>query len=223
MNLCVSFSGMQLYNTCPSAFQRRYILQEETHGDGKPSDAAARGTRIHRGVELFLRGVEDELPDEALSFEGLFYALRDEREAQPEKQFAFDPEWNEVEFSDKENAQVRGILDIVYEHEGRCMVMELKTGKKYEEHALQRSLYGLAGALLYPDTDTVTVQTIYLDGAVVDETTFMRGQVDTYKWVWQRYVNKCQPPQPYPQRPSWKCRFCEYHKDKGGKCNGERS
>lgn len=221
--ICVSYSGMNLYDQCPSAFARKYIRKEETLGDGKPSQAAMRGTRVHRDVELFLKGEVEELPDEALGFEDLFVGIRNEREPVPEKRWAFSPEWELVDFSDKEKAQVRGILDIVYSHEGTCYVMELKTGKKYEDHATQRSLYGLAGALLYPDCENTVVQTIYLDGGMVDETQFMGGQIESYKWVWQRLINKTQPPQPYPQRPSWKCRFCPYHEDQGGTCNGERT
>ena len=90
------------------------------------------------------------------------------------------------------------MVDIVYEHDGVCNVVELKTGKKYEDHALQRSLYGLAGALLYPDVDMINVRTVYLDGGMTDELSFSSGQVTTYKYIWQRFINKCQPPQPHP-------------------------
>lgn len=224
MSICVSFSGMQSYDQCPSSFQRRYILKEAVDqaegGGGSP--AMLRGSRIHKGCENYLLD-RDELPEEAKSFRQLFYALKHQRQARPEVRFAFDSEWNLVDFNDKETAQVRGILDIIHDDDGTCYVTELKTGKKYPEHSLQRSLYGLAGGLMYPECEVITVQTVYLDSGEVIPTVFHGDQLETYKWVWQRLINKCQPPQEYPQRPSWKCRFCDYHEDKGGKCNGERT
>lgn len=222
MSICVSFSGMELYNSCPSAFNRRYILKEEVVGaDAAPSAAAARGSRVHRDIELFLRGL-GELPDEAMGFEGLFNALLEERQGvEPECHFAFDRDWEECDFADKETAKVRGILDICYPHDDMAYVIELKTGKLYEEHARQRSLYGLAGLIKYPECYAVTCQTIYLDGALVKPLVIQQDQRKSYQWVWDRLINKVQPPQPYPQRPSWKCRFCDYHEKKGGTCNGK--
>jgi hypothetical protein len=222
MSICVSFSGMQMYDQCPSSFQRRYILKEESVGEGTVSDAMKRGSRIHSGCENYLLGNGD-LPVEAKSFTMLFQQLRDEREARPEVKWAFNADWELTKFSDKATAQVRGILDIIHENDGVCYVTELKTGKKYPEHSLQRSLYGLAGGMLYPDCEVITVQTIYLDSGEVVPTVFHADQIPTYQWTWQRLINKCQPPQQYPQRPSWKCRFCNFHEDKGGTCNGERN
>ena len=223
MSICVSFSGMQTYDQCPSSFNRKYILKEEVdQGTGGASPAMLRGSRIHKGCEDYLLDV-GELPEEAEKFSMFFHALKHQRQARPEVKFAFNLDWEPTKFSDKETAQVRGILDIIHDDDGTCYVTELKTGKKYQEHALQRSLYGLAGGLLYPECEIITVQTVYLDSGDVVPTVFHSDQLATYQWTGQRLINKCQPPQEYPQRPSWKCRFCDYHEDKGGKCNGERT
>ena len=220
MSICVSFSGMQLYNQCPSAFQRRYVTKEPVP-KGEASPAMTRGTRVHEGVESYLLHHTEELPDEAMGFEGLFTEMRDKYDTSPELQWAFDPEWEEVNFTDTDEAMVRGVLDAGYEHEGVAHVIELKTGKMYEEHADQRSLYGLAGALLYPDNETILVETIYLDAGIKHFTEFSMAQLPSLQWIWQRTINGCQPPQPYPQRKSWKCKWCPYHEDKGGMCNGK--
>lgn len=209
---------MELYNSCPSAFQRRYITKESTaHVKEGTSPAAARGTRVHKGVENYLIGAA-ELPEEAMAFETMFEKIRDERNPLPEEQFCYDEDWVRVPFTNKERGRVRGILDIVYEHEGMVYVQELKTGKLYDEHAKQRSLYGLAGLLMFPGASAVTVQTIYLDPAIVKPLVIERGQIDSYKYMWERNVNKVQPPQDYPARKNWKCAYCPYNADVGGKC-----
>jgi CRISPR/Cas system-associated exonuclease Cas4 (RecB family) len=216
--LCVSYSGMNLYGQCPSAFNRRYILKEETKGDGKPSEAMLRGTRVHRGVEHFLLGKEEDIPEEAESFRGLFYALRDERDATPEQRFCFTDDWGTTTFGDSANGKVRGMLDIAYEHDGTCHVFEIKTGKIYEEHAKQRNLYALAGLLLYPDTHTVRCTLLYLDGALEKSVEISRDKVGSWEYYWDQKIKAVQPPQPYTATPSWKCRFCEYNVDAGGTC-----
>ena len=217
--ICVSHSGMGLYASCPSAFARKYVWKEETlQGDKPPSPAALRGTRVHNGCEKFLLGHEDEIPEEAESFRGLFYALRDERQAEPEVRFCFNDAWEAVPFNDKEGGKVRGILDIIYEHDGTCHVFEIKTGKIYDDHSQQRSLYALAGLLLYPEAHTVRCTNLYLDGAVQKTTELVRGQLGTWKYHWDRKINKCQPPQPYKATPSWKCQWCPYSEHLGGLC-----
>jgi hypothetical protein len=214
---------MNLYQSCPSAFRRKYLDHEETlQGDAPPSPAALRGTRVHRGCELFLLKKEDEIPPEAEGFRGLFYALRDEREARPEFRWAFDDNWEPVSFGDKENGKVRGVLDIDYEHDGTCHIFEIKTGKIYEDHPKQRNLYGLAGLLLYPEAHTVRVTNLYLDGGLQKTTEIMRGQVDTWKYHWDRKINGVQPPQPYKATPSWKCQWCPYSKHLGGLCTDSK-
>jgi hypothetical protein len=221
--ICVSYSGMSMYENCPSAFRRRYIDKEETlTGDGPPSPAMMRGTRVHRGCEMFLLGHMEDIPEEAESFRGLFYALRDERKARPEFRWAFDDNWELVSFDDKENGKVRGVLDIDYIHDDTAHIFEIKTGKIYEDHAKQRNLYGLAGLLMYPEAHTVRVTNLYLDGAITKETVLMRGQLDTWKYHWDRKINGCQPPQVYAAKPNWKCQFCPYSKHLGGLCTDSR-
>lgn len=220
-HLCVSFSGMQLYEGCPSAFQRRYILKEDTsHVQDGVAPAAARGTRVHKGVENYLRRLEPELPEEALGFELLFQGIRDGRNALPEEKFAFDENWERVDFEDKAKGRVRGILDIAYyeEETNTAYIQELKTGKKYPEHAKQRSLYGLAGLLMFPEASCVVANTIYLDGAMVDALTIMADQMESYQYVWTRHINRTQPPQAYRAKKSFRCGWCPYNAEVGGKC-----
>jgi CRISPR/Cas system-associated exonuclease Cas4 (RecB family) len=219
VSLCVSFSGMNLYGQCPSAFNRRYNLHEKNPGEGAPSEAMLRGTRVHKGVEDFLLGYEADIPEEAESFRDLFYGIRDDRDAIPEQQFCFTDDWRTTTFGDTENGKVRGMLDIAYQHDGTAHVFEIKTGKLYEEHSKQRHLYSLAGLLLYPETHTVRGTLLYLDAAIEKSVEIDRDKADSWKYYWDQKIKAVQPPQVYQATPSWKCRFCEFNVDVGGKCN----
>ena len=219
--LCVSFSGLQLHEQCPSAFQRKYILKEPVVSEGEASPALVRGNRVHREIELYLLGELDELPQEALGFEGLIDGIKDERDHHPEMRWGLDKDFKVVSFDDKANAICRGMLDLAYQHDDIAHIKEWKTGKMYGEHAEQRSMYGLAGLSIFPDAKAVQVDTIYLDAGIVHPTTFASYQAPSLQWIWGRKINAVQPPKPYPQKKSWKCKFCLYHEDKGGTCNGK--
>ena len=220
MSQAVSYSGVSMYNTCPSSFHRKYNLREE--GGPPPTIETApqmfRGTRIHGSVEDMLLHKVDKLDDEIQPYNGFIMEIR-QRGAVPEVPFAFTKAWEICEFDDP-LANIRGYLDakLVEEEPQELIVYEWKTGKKYDEHQQQRALYGLAGLLLHPEHRKIRVITVYMDQMENAETTYEQSMVSSYKWMWDRHINKTRPPQPYPMRPSWKCRYCEYSKNQGGKC-----
>jgi hypothetical protein len=215
--MALSYSGYTTYLNCPSAFQRKYITKEE--GGGKPTRETApamfRGTDMHNAIEDLILGKREVLPKELSNYQGFVCGLRD-MGAQPELAFAFNAKWEMVDF-EAEEAEIRGFLDVYLAAE-QLIVYEWKTGKEYDDHVTQRNLYGLAALLMNTDYETVRVITTYLDQGYNRETTYHRPMLTTYKWVWGKNINKVKPPQPYPMRPSWKCRNCQFSKNKGGKC-----
>ena len=221
--ITVSFSGMGLYQGCPSAFKRRYIDKEVLPERPVPL-AMARGTHIHAGVEDYLNGDPVQIPDAAMSFEGLLEALKTERHCMSEVKFGLTEDWDIVPFDDT-TAMVRGVLDGAYEHEGVAHVFEWKTGKWYDEHAKQRSLYALAGLALFPFCDRVVVQTVYFDLAKVEELELERKYMAAHQRIWKQRADEVQPPQGYKQTPNWKCKqkrkWCDYHVKNGGTCDGQ--
>ena len=115
---------------------------------------------------------------------------------------------------------IRGIDDAaIYDPETKVAhVYDWKTGKKYPTHAEQCGLYGLAGLLKYPQAERVIVTHVYLDLRQNAETEYHRDGLVGMQWMYQRKVNRTRPPQPYPEIPSWKCKFCDFSKKRGGKC-----
>ena len=215
--MAISYSGYMTYVKCPSAFERKYITKEK--GAGKPTREEApqmyRGTDLHNAIEDVLLGKREDLPKEIEHYLDFVTGLKD-MGAQPELPFAFDSAWQSVEFDDP-TAEIRGYLDSLLAHD-ELTIHEWKSGKVYDEHVTQRNLYGLAGLLLYPKYDKVRVITTYLDQGEHNETTYHAAMLQTYKWIWSGYIKKTKPPQPYPMRPSWKCRFCQFSKRSGGLC-----
>lgn len=217
----LSFSGLQLYDRCPSAFNRRYLLKEKTPPrEGKSSPAAMRGTRIHKEIEELLIGNTDTLGEEAKFYEPFFLKVRETSNVVPEARFNFDPDWGYRTFGDK-GGMIRGVMDAIVFAMDTTHVYEFKTGKKYGEHAEQRALYGLAG-LLMDGAKQCHVTTIYIDQQKNEATTFGRELLPLYKFKWEDKVNTAlDPDQEYPERPSWKCDWCDFNKSNGGTCIGQ--
>lgn len=218
--MTVSYSGLMLYEQCPSAFNRRYNLKQETK-ESPPSDAMERGLRVHQEVEAYLEGSFNRVPKEALCFKDLLTAMRDTRNPLSEVKWGLTVDWELTHFDDKNDGMVRGIFDAVYQIDETVMVLEWKTGKIYPDHGKQRSLYGLAGLAMYPDAEWVNVQTVYFDQDDVKELAFSRAQAKPHERLWHNKIQSAVEPQEYPQKPSWKCKYCNYNAANGGECNGE--
>lgn len=216
--MTISYSGYTMYLTCPSSFKRKYILKEE--GGEEPTRETApamfRGTDIHNSIEDYMHGIGKLHREISPRFR--FYVQRlVEGGAEPELSFAFMEDWEPTTF-DNPDAEIRGFMDSVLCTEHELTIDEWKTGKEYDEHSKQRALYGMCALILFPMHDKVTVNGVYLDQDNIVTNTYTRAELETYKWMWTRRINKTKPPQPYPMRPSWKCRYCQFSKYKGGKC-----
>ena len=217
--LTVSYSGLGLYENCPSAFNRRYILKEEVHPQGKEQHPAAqRGSAIHRGIELFLLGESDELPEDVEFYADFFAGIRNQNTIKPEHRWAFTEGWEPTTFGSKD-AMIRGVVDCVLQDGNTCHVYEFKTGKRYADHVQQRALYGMAALLDHPMVDEAIVSTMYLDQRKHEAVTFKKDMLRSYKWLWDTRIAKVQPPQEYPERPNWKCKYCPYSNLHGGTCS----
>ena len=214
----VSYSGLGMYDNCPSSFERKYILKEQVR-EVKEEDAPAmfRGKRIHEGIEKFLLGDDEAIPREAEFYIDFFKSIRKQETLTPEREFAFNPEWVTTSFHDP-HAAIRGVIDAVFVDGDTCHVFEFKTGKIYEEHEKQRALYGLAALLLEPIVDKAVVTNIYIDQRKNQSAEFTREEIEAYKWLWSRRMAKVQPPQNYMMRPNWKCKWCAYSQSNGGTC-----
>lgn len=216
--MIVSYSGLGSYNKCPSQFARKYVWKE--HGAAYiPAPAAARGTTLHGTIEDLINGKRDDLPKEIAFYTQFFTGLR-EQGAIAEEKFCFNTLWEPVDFEDHDTGMIRGLMDITLYVPGETEsnVYELKTGKVYDDHPYQRNLYGLIDLINHPEIEKVTVTGVYLDLKKNIPTVYYQNMLASYKYMWERKINKVQPPQPYPMRPGWYCRSCPYSKGNGGKC-----
>ena len=212
--MATSHSGLMTYERCPKQYEYRYILKIP---DTRPkSDAMARGSTIHESLEHFLLGKQDFVHHEVMKHGARYRAIRDTCTVWPERKFAFDEKWSEVDF-DSEDAWIRGVIDLVYKDQHDTVyVHEFKTGREYPEHGGQKALYGLVALLLFPQQE-VEVTGVYLDLNKDVKSTFSKSLVMAYKDMWEKRFAKVKLPI-YNTSPGRHCNWCAYSKKCAGPC-----
>lgn len=218
-----SYSRYSVHRQCPFMAKLKFIdkLKEPDH------PAQARGTKIHLHGELFLRRQLLPNTDALIEFNQEFARFRKDMEglrkrgAAPERQIAFDKNWNQVDWFSKE-AWCRIKVDAIDKDskKGRILVVDYKTGKRYlPDHEEQLELYAIAMFLLEDDVNEVRAEDWYLDSGQREGVDFERGQLAELQKKWEKRVAPMMTDQLYPKKPDgYKCGRCHFRKANGGPC-----
>lgn len=185
----------------------------------------ARGNKIHMEAERFLDGSTDEFPESCINFESAF---RDARTFNPivEQKWSFDKNWKPTGYFAK-NCWVRVIVDlnIVY-GDGNGDLIDLKTGKKYDDHPEQLKLFAGATMKMFPTMKYVTVRNWYLDieddprDPTANELIAEYSREEAMEFIedFTERATEMLTTERFPPRQGWKCRFCHFNKDGTGDC-----
>ena len=188
---------------------------------GKTEHAMDRGSRIHEGAELYIKGGVELIP-ELIHFKSDFEELRAlhaQGAVTLEGEWAVDHNWAPVAWSSAD-AWCRMKLDaMVMTGPTSARVIDYKTGKKFGnevKHTEQGQIYQLATFLRFPELQDITVEFWYVDHAEKDTKTYVREQGTAYFDKYNnrlRAVTECVDFKPNPNKFS--CRWCPY---KGNAC-----
>ncbi len=215
MSKAISYSRYSMHNKCPQSYHWKYNEERPTTYD--PGPAATRGTMIHKTIEDFINK-ESETIHEDITKKWLPYVdeLR-ARGAAAEVDFCFTNQWEQTAW-EAEDGNTRGSLDmLLLRPDHTAQVDDWKTGRIYDDHAEQRSLYGLYVFKAFPDVTDVQVNSVYVDKNKKVTTTMSRVMVPTYTAVWEKRFERIRLPM-YPPRPGSHCNWCSFSKKKGGEC-----
>lgn len=208
----LSYSAIATYKQCPAKFNFAYNLRLPK---GDASEAMLRGSRLHESVEHLILGKRDDLPEEIETYTDFFSELK-ALGAKAETPWGLDWGWQPCDFKD-EHAMLRGFIDVELPLEEGVAVYELKTGKFYEEHHQQMNLYATA-KLIETSAPEVEVINIYLDQQDMKTITYQHHMLKEYKNMWDRRINQIKDDTVWMKCPSFRCRWCDYSKAKGGPC-----
>ena len=211
-----SLSSLGTYEQCPAKYKYRYIDGIDTKVS---SPAMDRGIQLHGAIEAFLTGKATELPNEINFYTQYLTQLR-EKDIYPEWKIALTREWSPTTW-DSDDRWYKGILDLKALNGGEkteATVIDWKTGKIYDEHDDQKSIYSLAVFAEEPTVLRVRAIHVYLDLGKNREKVYNREQMHELRTSWDSRVLKLEKEEQWIPNPSFKCRYCPYSRAKGGPC-----
>lgn len=222
-----SYSRLADYETCPARFAYKYIIKIP---EGE-NEAFVRGNKVHKMAEQFVNGeLGTEPPREIASFGALFKMLRENPEGVfTEQQWAFTNTWQVTGWFAKppKQAWVRNVVDLGINHgDGHCLIVDHKTGKKYDTNREQVEQFGMSALLRFPDVQTVETRLWYLDsgeevksGTGKNDLPFItRDNLPDLKLKWKARTEPMFADRAFRPRKNSKCKWCPFASNSGGPC-----
>lgn len=191
-----SFSSIQTYLQCPLRFEAQYIARR-VKDEG--SEASRHGDRVHKQIELYVKGESDEVPVQAPK-DNLLDLLR-RAGADAEMPVAITSTFETVDFWDK-RAMLRGKLDIRLQTPRGVVGVDWKTGKM-RDNTLQGRFYAAMLSAYHPETP-IQIVFDYLEKGRKPPITYkpeMRDEVLSL-------VEMVDGATAYPPRPTPLCGWC---------------
>lgn len=222
----VSFSRLMEFENCPHTTKLKVIDKipepERPLPPGKTEHANDRGSRIHDGCEMFVRG-KAELPAEAAKhFKDEFESLRKSfiaGKVSLEGEWGFTVDWEPCDYN-APDVWVRVKADaVIHVSKTRAVVIDYKTGRKFGnevKHGEQVQLYAVALMLRDPNLTRIDVELWYLDQ---DDLTHNSKPVE--KWLRHlkpfdsRFKRMSVEKHFKPKPTKFTCKYCCY---KGNAC-----
>ena len=240
-----SYSRLGTYDQCPAKAKFQYIdkLKEPDSASGAKGTRvhALAAVWVSRQLpapdkdnaafypELRALLKAKKIPVELETFEKEFAALRKLKPApRVEDQWTFSSAWEDLGeqgwFSPAAWLRIKVDLHHLEVKKNGALrrtgvnIVDYKTGREYEDHRLQRSLYALGALLIYPDAERVTAAHWYLDGGTERKEEWTRADLDKLQAEWTRRTTAMLNDTTYAPRPSDKCRYCHFRRANGGPC-----
>lgn len=209
-----SYSAYSLYEQCPL----KYKLIKIDKMKEPQSPHLERGNRIHKEAEEYLVGVRQDIPESCAKFADL---LPDLKASDPycEQEWAFNKDWSRGQWRDWKGCWLRVKTDVCAVDGSDGLIIDFKTGKKYDENIAQVELFALAGMHVHPTVKNWDIRLWYLDSG--DEVQFERNRStkDRMKHEWQERIGPMFADTVFAPRPNKFCRWCHFRKSNGGPCS----
>lgn len=208
-----SLSRLRTFETCPAKYEYRYL---QKIAQGEPSAAAARGSSIHKAIEVAVKTGGD-LPEEAGHLVNSYINMQrmSGNKVYPEYDLKLDHDWKMIVAGPY---WYHGILDLFVLGDKIANVDDWKSGKMYPSHDDDKEMYALAVFCAYPEVEEVVTQYHYMDLGKVVPKVFHRPMVEPAQERWTRRVHRMEQATEFIPKPQYGCRYCDYSKAKGGPC-----
>lgn len=239
----VSFSRLDVYENCPKDAQFRYckrIPEPERSAPHKrcPKNEVTgelewhndRGTRLHEGMDKFVRGIKQNYDPELKCLDVEMTNARvafEQGMVLTEQMWCYKGDWEPTVWNDWDNTNMRVKLDLFWVLEGtlaepiEAVLVDLKSGKIFGnegKHAQQVQLYALGSFKKFPTLESVYGELWYCDHDKIKPTEYTRQQALGFQRDWDDRFEVCKSDVIFEARPSEShCKYCSYKaKEDGG-------
>lgn len=209
-----SFSAWNLYNTCPAKY--RYTKIDKLPEPQSPH--LERGNKVHKEIEDYLVGKVSDIPASAASFSDLLPHLK---AADPfcEQELAFKADWSRTQWRDWKNCWLRVKMDACAIEGNDGLIVDFKTGKKYDDNLAQVELFALAAMHIHPQVKEWDVRLWYVDSGEETQFTRHRSTKDRIKHEWTERIGSLFADTTFAPKPNKFCKWCHFRKSNGGPCS----
>lgn len=175
-----SHSALNAFETCP---KRYYHTRVKRDIPDPPNEAATWGNRVHKALELRLKG-EAGLPESLHHLEPLAVMLtRKHGKRLVEQKLAVDKNFRPCGWMDS-TVWCRGVIDVALLSKTKGFLADWKTGKRKPDSD-QMELMSLLSFAHYPYLEEVTTAFVWLKDGKLDSETYGRDQLME---LWSNYL-----------------------------------
>lgn len=204
-----SYSAWSLAKKCPAALKFKNIDRLKT----PPVPAMERGTMIHMKAEQYLKGnITGGVPKELRSLKKHYVDLK---KAKPivEEFWGVSEDWKPVERGwciMKMDAAVEPTKKMP-----ELIIIDHKTGREYDDHESQGSLYIAVGFVRYPKIELGVSEFWYVDQGHASTYEYTRKQMRELVEYWRGEGQRLTSMKKFLPTPSQNaCRYCDFRSDK---------
>ena len=219
-----SFSGLNVFETCPYRAYLRYI-QRAPEPPPDPDAPNVRGSRIHDEAECFVRG-SGPLTHGLRKFEDGFVELKALFEAgkvELEGNWGIDENWSPVTWEDPRLWGRIKLDAFVRTDEDSCRVIDYKTGKSWGnevKHSQQGIVYGITSLMRYPEINYVSIEFWYLDEGKCKPRILNRDQLMRQLPKLDARARAMTTATEFPYKANkYNCKWCPYRPGNTGACD----
>jgi hypothetical protein len=231
-----SYSVYTSWLRCPAAVCYDKIKRIKIFEPENP--AFVKGNAVHKFAEDYIAG---RLPAKEPIHPGL-KQVQDrvttyrKVKAMVEQDWAFTKEWVPTKWNDWTHCWLRIKVDVCAVTEATkkapplVHITDWKSGKVYEEHKQQRSLYALGGLQLVElgllaggNKDTkVVAEHLYTDTTQSATEEYSLKDLKPLKSEWLTRTKQMMADTKYEPKPGYHCRWCRFRASNGGPCEAEQ-
>lgn len=205
-----SFSRWNTFQTCWLRYALAYIWKLQT----PDNYALERGIDIHAKSDGYLKGTIKGLPDELAQFRQEYVAIK-KLGAVAEESYTVTKTWQPTYATDWDNAWLRAKVDIEIVEPELLTIIDVKTGKAWDDHEFQAEIYGTIGFVIHPEATNIDFEYWYVDSGEVGHYEFERGDLRAKKRTWAAKVRPMLKMKTFKARPTESgCAYCPFRSDK---------